>query len=89
MGEHTIKLQDRSLMELTGVNHVNTFDEQEIILETELGQLFINGENLHITMLNLEESKVALEGNINLIEYKATGVDLRAKSKNIISRLLK
>ncbi len=89
MAEHAIKLNDRSSMELTGVNNVNTFDEQEIILETILGHLFIMGENLHITMLNLEEGKVALEGVINSVEYKSQGADLKAKSKNILSRLLK
>lgn len=89
MAEHSIKITERSQMELTGVNNVNTFDEQEIILETSLGHLFILGEELHITMLNLEEGKVALEGAINSIEYKSQGADLKTKSKNILSRLLK
>lgn len=89
MAEHSIRITERNHMELTGVSNVNTFDEQEIILETSLGHLFILGEDLHITMLNLEEGKVALEGAINSIEYKSQGVDLKTKSKNILSRLLK
>lgn len=89
MSTHSITLNNRSNMELTGVNNVNTFDEQEIILETSLGHLFIIGEGLHITMLNLEEGKVALEGGINSVEYKSAGVDLKTKSKNVLSRLLK
>lgn len=89
MAEHIIKINNRSNMELNGVNNVNTFDEEEIILETTLGSLFIKGENLHITLLNLEENKVALEGEINSLEYKAPGVDIKTKSKNVISRLLK
>ncbi len=89
MADHLIKINNRNNMELSGVNNVNTFDEQEIILETILGSLFIKGENLHITLLNLEENKVALEGEINSLEYKAPGVDIKTKSKNVISRLLK
>ncbi len=89
MAEHSIKLINRSNMELTGVSSVNTFDEEEIILETSLGYLYIVGENLHITMLSLEEGKVSLEGEVNSVEYKALGIDLRTKSKNVLSRLLK
>jgi len=40
-------------------------------------------------MLNLDEGKVALEGNVNSIEYKAQGTDIKAKGKNILNRLLK
>ncbi len=89
MADHSIKLINRSNMELTGVSSVNTFDEEEIILETSLGYLYILGENLHITMLSLEEGKVSLEGAVNSVEYKALGTDLKTKSKNVLSRLLK
>jgi sporulation protein YabP len=76
-------------MELTGVSNVLTFDEEEIILQTNMGGLLILGDNLHITMLNLDEGKVAIQGNIGSIEYKAQGTDLKAKSKNVLSRLFK
>jgi sporulation protein YabP len=76
-------------MELSGVNNVNTFDEEEIILETDLGFLYILGKELHINMLNLDEGKVALQGEINSLEYKAQGTDIKAKGKNILNRLLK
>lgn len=89
MAEHSIRITERRQMELTGVLNVSTFDEQEIIMETSLGHILILGEDLHITMLNLDEGKVALEGAINSIEYKAQGADLKTKSKNILSRLLK
>lgn len=89
MAEHSIKLTERKQMELTGVTNVVTFDEQEIIMETILGNIFILGEGLHITMLNLDEGKVALEGAVNSIEYKSQGTDLKTRSRNILSRLLK
>lgn len=76
-------------MELTGVNNVETFDENEIILETEMGYLTVSGENLHISLLNLEDKKVALSGSINGINYKPLNVDLKTKSKSILDRILK
>ena len=35
MADHSLKLVNRNQMELTGVVNVNTFDEQEIVLETQ------------------------------------------------------
>jgi len=89
VADHSLTLVNRNNMQLNGVKNVNTFDEDEIVLETELGYLCILGQGLHVSMLNLEEGKVALEGNVNSVEYKAQGADIKAKSKNILNRLLK
>ncbi len=89
MGDHSLTLVNRNNMQLNGIKNVNTFDEDEIVLETELGYLCILGQDLHVSMLNLDEGKVALEGIINSVEYKAQGTDIKAKGKNILNRLLK
>lgn len=89
MAEHFLKLSNRKSLELSGVNNVITFDEQEIVLDTALGTLFIVGEDLHINLLKLDEGKVALEGTVNSVMYKAQGIDMKSKSKNILGRLLK
>lgn len=89
MEEHSLKIINRGFMELSGINNVNLFDEEEVILETQLGHLLIKGQDLHITMLSLEEGKVSLEGTINMLEYKAAGTDIKARGKNILTRLLK
>lgn len=89
MSDHSLLLVNCSKMELTGINNVNTFDEEEIILETARGFLFITGQELHVTMLNLEEGKVVLEGKVTSMEYKDQGSDVKTKSKNILNRLLK
>ncbi|MGI6413350.1 MAG: sporulation protein YabP [Syntrophomonadaceae bacterium] len=89
MSDHTIRLVNRKNMELTGINNVNTFDEQLILLETGMGLISISGQDLHITKLNLDEGKVDLEGSINSVEYKAQGADVKTKGKNILNRLLK
>jgi sporulation protein YabP len=89
MAEHSIYLSDRSMMELTGVDNVNTFDEQQIILETGMGYLYVIGEGLHITMLNLDQGKVNIQGRVTSLDYKAQDADLKTKSKSIINRLFK
>lgn len=89
MSEHSLLLLDRRTMEISGVENVNTFDEQEIILETVMGFLYVQGEQLHVSMLNLEQGKVVVEGSIINIQYKKEGKDIKTRGKNILSRLLK
>ncbi|MDD3023135.1 MAG: sporulation protein YabP [Syntrophomonadaceae bacterium] len=89
MADHTVKLSNRRNMELSGVNNVINFDEEKIILQTAEGYLYIIGQELHITALNLDEGKVALEGNVDSMEYKALGADIKVRGKNILNRLLK
>lgn len=89
MAGHSITLTDRKYMELTGIKHVITFDEEEIVLESGMGIIFIVGQDMHITMLNLDEGKVKIEGEVQSFQYKPQGTDIKARSKNIINRLLK
>ncbi|MEA1960381.1 MAG: sporulation protein YabP [Bacillota bacterium] len=89
MAEHLVSMSNREKMELTGVKNVLTFDEEEIMLETNMGFLSIQGEDLHITRLSLDDGQVAVEGSVNLVGYKPQGADIKAKGKNILNRLFK
>lgn len=89
MTDHSLRLINRNQLELSGVVNVNTFDEKEIILETIMGFLVIAGDHLHITLLNLEEGKVAVEGAVTSMDYQNQGSNVKARSRNILQRLLK
>lgn len=89
MAEHIVAMQNRKNVQLAGIKNVITFDEEEVILETEMGYLAILGAELHVTMLNLEEGKVALAGNVRSMEYKEQSTDIKARGKSILNRLLK
>lgn len=89
MNEHSLTLANRQNLQLTGVTNVIAFDEEEIVLETSQGYLSINGTELHINMLNLDQGQVAIQGNFNNLGYKAQGTDFKSKGKNILNRLLK
>lgn len=51
---HNIVLEDRQHLTLSGVTDVDTFDEQTICVLTDLGELTIKGDDLHINRLSLE-----------------------------------
>ena len=69
---HAIHIEERALMSVTGVRDVDSFNEQCIRLVTDMGDLCIEGSNLRITKLNLEDAQVLLEGEIIAMEYSET-----------------
>lgn len=83
-----LTLVDRKELELAGVSHVGSFDEREIILDTNMGMLFLKGEGLHITKLNLEEGTLNVQGYISSMEYRE-GKSVRGKGKSMLSRIMK
>lgn len=89
MSEHLLQMSDRRDLELTGIRRVLNFDEHEIGLQSALGVLLIRGQGLHITMLNLDDNRVNVEGNINVLEYKNADNAYKERSKKVLGRLLK
>ena len=51
---HRLVLSDRHTGSVTGVNDVVSFDENEIVLDTDMGLLTVRGKELHVKRLTLE-----------------------------------
>ena len=66
---HTLTLHNRASATITGVEDVECFNEQLVVLRTPLGALTLSGEGLNISQLNLEEGKLIVEGEIGAMEY--------------------
>lgn len=66
---HSVTMENRSAAQLTGVTDVSSFNEQEIVMVSDQGEIALLGEGLHISQLNLEEGKVTVEGRIAALEY--------------------
>lgn len=86
--KHTILMDERNKISLTGILDVFAFDEENIVTETELGMLTIRGGNLHVNKLNLEKGELEVDGELDSIAYSQPGG--YDKSKNsIFARLFK
>lgn len=72
-----IILKDRRRLMISGVSHVETFTEECIVLETDLGILVVRGVGMHINKLNVETSELDVEGEIGAFEYLDNGVQQR------------
>ena len=66
---HTLTLTGRSIATITGVEDVDCFNEQIVILRTPLGALTLSGDGLNISQLNLEEGQLDVTGKITGVEY--------------------
>lgn len=76
VGEHTLTLVGRSTATITGVEDVDCFNEQIVVLRTALGALTLTGEGLNISQLSLGDGRLVVEGEIASAEYsqgKRTG----------------
>mgnify|MGYP005787941223 FL=1 len=62
-------LENREKLTISGVIDVLSFDDQIVILETELGMLTIKGDDLRINKLSIDTQDVIIEGNINTLTY--------------------
>lgn len=67
--KHSISIQERNKIMITGVIDVFSFDDIQVDIETNKGMLLLQGEDLHITRLSLDKGDVELEGFIKSIIY--------------------
>lgn len=67
---HTVLIEGRRRVRITGVTEVESFQEDELTVLTQAGLLSIWGEELKLGKLNPDDGQVLLEGNISSIEYE-------------------
>ncbi len=83
-----IILENREKLTISGVNDVLSFDDQVVVLETELGLLTVKGENIRVNKLSIDTSEVILEGEISYIAYSDKNQE-KAKNTSLISKIFK
>lgn len=80
-------LENREKLSISGVLDVLSFDDQVVIVETELGLLTIKGENLRINKLSIDTSEVIVEGEIYNLSYSEN--DLDKKTSGFLNKIFK
>ncbi len=82
-----IVLENREKLTISGVNDVLSFDDQIVILETQLGLLTVKGENLRINKLSIDNEEVIIEGEINNLSYSEK--ELERKGSSLLGKIFK
>ncbi len=65
-----IVLKQREEVVISGVEHVYSFDENRVELKTTLGDLTIEGQELDMNKLSLDDYLVCVKGTIDSLIYK-------------------
>lgn len=67
--KQNILIEDRNKVTITGVEQVESFNDNTIILRTVKGGMVIKGEELNVGKLNLDDGNIKVDGIINGINY--------------------
>ncbi len=82
---HQLILEDRRALTVSGVSDVDSFDEVTVTVYTDMGELTVKGEGLHINRLNIETGELTLEGSIQSLTY----AEVPSRSGGFFGRLFK
>jgi sporulation protein YabP len=66
---HKLELLNREKGNVTGIQDVVSFDENQMILDTDMGLLTVRGKALHVSRLTLEKGEVDIEGEFESFSY--------------------
>ncbi|OZM55836.1 sporulation protein YabP [Lottiidibacillus patelloidae] len=85
--QHDIIMRGRRAVEITGVKQVESFDNEEFLLETSMGYLSIRGQNLSMKNLDVDKGNVSIKGKVFDIVY--LDEQQTEKAKGFFSKLFK
>ena len=80
-------LENRGKLSVSGVNDVLSFDDQVVMVDTELGLLTVKGENIRINKLSLDTAEVIIEGEISSLAYSQNKQE--KSSGTLLSKIFK
>jgi sporulation protein YabP len=65
----SLLLENKELLNVTGVENVDNFNDETVVLLTNKGKLTIKGEKLNISKLNVDEGRLIVKGVINSLVF--------------------
>ncbi|WP_177344633.1 sporulation protein YabP [Evansella clarkii] len=67
--DHQIIMRGRKTLDITGVKQVESFDNEEFLLETDMGFLSVRGQHLQMKNLDVDKGNVSIQGKIDDLVY--------------------
>ena len=83
-GAHHVILEGREQLSVSGVEEVESFDEESVVLHTTKGVLVIRGQQLHLQTLSIDGGQVAVDGTVDAMSYEEA-----QRKGGLFSRLLR
>ncbi|NPV71083.1 MAG: sporulation protein YabP [Firmicutes bacterium] len=88
--DHEIHVVNREKITIRGVLRVESFDDQEIVMDTDYGALTVRGEELTIKQLDVDDGSFSVDGLVHGFQYSPdVGSRSKRKGKGILERLFR
>ena len=85
---HTIALTERKNITISGVKRIESFDNEEFLIDTLMGYVIVKGEELEIIRLDTYQGNISIKGKINSINY-IDDEKTKEKEDGLFNRLFK
>ena len=85
---HNITINERKNIVISGVKKIDSFDNEEFLMDTTMGYIIIKGSDLEIVKLDTYQGNVSIKGRINSLNYMETN-SKKEKEDGIFSKLFK
>jgi len=88
--KHRLVAEQREAVAITGVVDVISFDEEQVVCETDAGVLILRGAGLHVSNLNLDSGSLDIFGMIEAIVYEdAAGPGRPGRKPSLFGKIFK
>ena len=84
---HNVSINERKNIVVSGVNKIDSFDNEEFIMQTTMGNMVIKGSDLEIIKLDTLQGNVSIKGRVNSLTY--TDDTKKDKEEGFLSKLFK
>ena len=85
---HNVSISERKNIVISGVKKIDSFDDEEFLLETTMGFLILKGSNLEIIKLDTYQGNVSIKGKINSLGYMEN-LNKKNKEDGLFNKLFK
>ena len=85
---HIVNINSRRNININGVKKIDNFDENEFLLETNMGYLLIKGNDLEIIKLDTYQGDISIKGKIDSLSYLESN-NKKEKKEGFLNKLFK
>ncbi|MCI5835840.1 MAG: sporulation protein YabP [Firmicutes bacterium] len=84
---HNVTISDRKNIMISGVKKIESFDNEEFLMETNMGYVLVKGSELEIIKLDTYQGNVSIKGKFNSLIYMDS--TKKEKDEGMFSKLFK
>lgn len=85
---HNITITERKNIMVSGVKKIDSFDNEEFLMETTMGYILLKGEGLEMIKLDTYQGNVSIKGKVNSFTYMESA-SKKEKEDSMFSKLFK